>query len=147
MSRNTNRHPCNHLGGVNNEKEKSVWTENFLFNPSRGTWLSERIWYARFFLVSGGYQGSHSWLKIFQLSDIADNMKETTACWSGRQGSRKGQETDSQPPAQLPLWALLLLSNPDMFFLSLHCRSRDNNDASLLQCSLRLSIYLCWRKL
>lgn len=62
-------------------KSKSVWKENFAFNPSCGTWLFLRAYGTLRFLVSGGYQRSQSWLELFQLLDISDNLKETTICW------------------------------------------------------------------
>lgn len=48
MSRNTNRHSLNHLGGVTNKKWKSEWKENFISNPPCGTWLFQHIWFVKF---------------------------------------------------------------------------------------------------
>lgn len=48
MSRNTNRHPLNHLGGVTNKKWKSESKENFISSPSHGTWLFLHIWFVKF---------------------------------------------------------------------------------------------------
>lgn len=51
MSRNTNRHSLNHLGGVTNKKWKSEWKENFISNPPCGTWFFQHIWFAKFINV------------------------------------------------------------------------------------------------
>ena len=48
MSRNTNRRPLNHLGGVTNKKWKSEWKENFISSPPHGTWLFQHIWFVKF---------------------------------------------------------------------------------------------------
>lgn len=107
MSRNTNRHSLNHLGGVTNKKWKSEWKENFIFNPPCGTWFFQHIWFAKFVNIWWLSRKSELIKDISTLSSfprlcrhLSDNWEQTTiliVC--GRQHKKEVRERDREPSA------------------------------------------------
>lgn len=99
MSRNTNRHSLNHLGGVTNKKWKSEWKENFISNPPRGTWLFQHIWFVKFANVWWLSRKSELIKDISTLSSFrrlcrhpTDNWEETTILLVWQPAQERGQE-------------------------------------------------------
>lgn len=158
MSRNTNRHSLNHLGGVTNKKWKAEWKENFISNPPCGTWLFS-TYVLLSLLMSGGYQGNRSWLKIFQLylhfpdsvdTHLITEKKQPSLSFvagSRRTNSEKGTGSHlTSFIAGLCYYQLCHLGK----FLYLSCLSfliqnwKNNNNASLLGHSLGLNKIIKW---
>lgn len=119
MSRNTNRHSLNRLGGVSNKKWKLEWKENFISNPPCGTWLFQHIWFAKFPNVWWLSRKSELIKDISTLSSFprlcshpTDNREDTTNCLIAVAAStgKRSREKDGAPSVWLQFRALLPLT-------------------------------------
>ena len=106
MSRTTNRHSLNHLGDVTNKKWKSEWKENFISNPSCGTWIFQHIWFVKFANVWWLSRKSELIKDISTLSSCPRLCRHASGNWEetailiccSRQRKNKEKGTESHLP-------------------------------------------------